>query len=126
DGGDIIVATSIGYVRLSEAIRRELAALGPTAVSYPIETAWNNAVETRSDPWACEIWASKQMAIVAIPTPTGAVPEWFIANVRTGAWARRLNWDALCVLVFRERLFYGTPQGTVVEANITGLDQGSA
>lgn len=126
DGGDIIVATSIGYVRLSEAIRRELAALGPTAVSYPIETAWNNAVETRSDPWACEIWASKQMAIVAIPTPTGAVPEWFIANVRTGAWARRLNWDALCVLVFRERLFYGTPQGTVVEANITGLDQGAA
>lgn len=126
DGGDIIVATSIGYVRLSEAIRREMAALGPTAVSYPIETAWNNAVEARPDPWACEIWASRQMAIVAIPTPAGQVPEWFIANVRTGAWAKRLNWDALCVVVFRERLFYGTPQGGVVEAGVTGLDQGAA
>lgn len=126
DGGDIIIATSIGYVRLSQAISRELAALGPTAVSYPIETAWNRAVETRSEAWACEIWASKQMAVVAVPTPAGQIPEWFIANVRTGAWARRLNWDALCVVVFRERLFYGSPQGTVVEANITGLDQGAA
>lgn len=126
DGGDIIIATAIGYVRLSEAIRRELAALGPTAVSYPIETAWNWAVEMRSAPWSCEIWATKQMAIVAIPTPEGSVPEWFIANVRTGAWARRLNWDALCVIVFRDRLFYGTPQGTVIEASVTGLDQGMA
>lgn len=126
DGGDIIIATSIGYVRLSQAISRELAALGPTAVSYPIETAWNRAVELRSEPWACEIWASKQMAVVALPTPSGGNPEMFIANVRTGAWARRLNWDASCVIIFRERMFYGTPQGTVVEASITGLDQGAA
>lgn len=125
DGGDIIIATSIGYVRLSQAISRELAALGPTAVSYPIETAWNRAVETRTLPWSCEIWASKQMAIVGIQTPSGSVPEVFIANVRTGAWSRRLNWDMTCLVVFRERLFFGTPQGTVVEAGVSGLDQGN-
>lgn len=126
DGGDLIIASSIGYVRLSQAVSRELAALGPTAVSYPIETAWNRAVEDRSEPWACEIWASKQMAVVALPTPSSAVPEMFVANVRTGAWGRRLNWDATCLVIFRERMFYGTPVGTVVEANVTGLDQGSA
>lgn len=126
DGGDILIATSIGYVRLSQAISRELAALGPTAVSYPIETAWNRAVEQRTEPWACEIWASKQMAVVAIQTPSGSSPEVFIANVRTGAWARRLNWNTTCIIVFRERLFFGTPDGTVVEAGVTGLDQGAA
>src|SRR5690606_24744939 len=34
DGGDLIIATSIGYVRMTEAIKREAAALGPFAVSY--------------------------------------------------------------------------------------------
>jgi len=124
DGGDLIFATSIGYVRLSEAVRREVAALGPVAVSYPIETAWNEAVERRSDPWHCEIWANKQMAVVALPTQGEEAPAMFLANVRTGAWCRRLNWSATCVLVFKERLFYGSQDGKVVEANVTGLDQG--
>lgn len=124
DGGDLIIATSIGYVRLSEAIRRELAALGPTAVSYPIEVAWNGAVEMRSGAWHCEVWPTKQMAIVALPTTGEQPPAMFIANIRTGAWCRRLNWDGTCVLVFKERLFFGSAAGKVVEANVSGLDQG--
>lgn len=124
DGGDLIFATSIGYVRLSEAVRRELAALGPAAVSFPIETAWNEAVERRPDPWHCEVWASKQMAVVALPTQGEETPAMFLANVRTGAWCRRPNWDGTCVIVFKERLFFGSQAGKVVEANVTGLDQG--
>lgn len=124
DGGDLIISTSIGYVRLSEAIRRELAALGPTAVSYPIETAWNEAVDRRGFGWHCEVWPSKQMAVVALPTQGEEPPAMFLANVRTGSWCRRLNWDGTCVLVFKERLFFGSQDGKVVEANVTGLDQG--
>ncbi len=124
DGGDLIIATSIGYVRLSEAIRRELAALGPTAVSYPIEVAWNEAVEKRGSNWHCEVWPSKQMAVIALPTEGEQPPAMFIANVRTGAWSRRLNWDGTCLLVFKERLFFGSENGKVVEANVSGLDQG--
>lgn len=126
DGGDLIIATSIGYVRMTEAIRREAAALGPFAVSYPIETEWNRAVELRTDQWHCEIWAAKQMAVVAIPTQNNEPPAMFLANVRTGAWCRRLNWDGTCVLVFKERLFFGSQNGRVVEANVTGQDEGAA
>lgn len=125
DGGDLIFATSIGYVRLSEAIRRELAALGPTAVSYPIEVAWNEAVERRPAPWSCEIWSSKQMAVVALPTQGEETPAMFLANIRTGAWCRRVNWEGTCLLVFRERLFFGSVDGKVIEANVTGLDEGN-
>lgn len=126
DGGDLIIATSVGYVRLSEAIRRELAALGPTAVSFPIEVAWNQAVETRGTPWHCEVWPSKQMAVVSLPTMGEQPPAMFIANIRTGAWCRRLNWEGTCLLVFRERLFFGSTFGRVVEANVSGLDQGDS
>lgn len=124
DGGDLIIATSIGYVRMTEAIKREAAALGPFAVSYPIETEWNRAVSLRTDPWNCVIWAAKQMAVVALPTQNAEPAGMFLANVRTGAWCRRTNWDATCVLVFKERLFYGSHSGLVVEANVTGMDQG--
>jgi hypothetical protein len=123
DGGDLVIATSIGYVRLTQAIQRDNAALGPTAVSYPIEDAWNAAVAQRPEPWSCELWSTQQMAVVALPSPGDTQPAMFIANIRTGAWCQRLNWDATCVLVWKERLFFGTPDGAVVEANITGLDQ---
>ena len=126
DGGDLIIATSIGYVRMTEAIRREAAALGPFSVSYPIETEWNRAVELRSDPWHCAIWAAKQMAVVSPPTQNNEPPAMFLANIRTGAWCRRTGWGGTCLLVFNERLFFGTENGEVVEANVTGTDDGEA
>lgn len=125
-GGDIVVATNIGFVPLSQAVQRDYAALSPSAVSYPIEDAWNEAVQLRgSSGWNCEVWPSSQMVIVAPPTANGEPPRWFVANARTGAWAPFTNWDATCVLVFKERCFYGSQAGKVVEANVTGLDQGA-
>lgn len=125
DGGDIIIATSIGWVRLSAAIKYELAALGPTSVSYPIEVAWNEAVERRPGSWDCEIWPTKQMAMIALPTPDAGSAAMFVANVRTGAWGRvPVRWNGTCLHVFNERMFFGTPDGRVVEADITGSDDG--
>ncbi len=125
-GGDIVIATNIGFVPLSQAVQRDYAALSPSAVSYPIEDAWNEAVQLRgSSGWNCEVWPSSQMVIVAPPTANGEPPRWFVANARTGAWAPFTNWDATCVHVFKERCFYGSQNGKIVEANVTGLDQGT-
>lgn len=125
-GGDLVIATNIGFVPLSQAIQRDFAALSPSAVSYSIEDAWNQAVlERGSTGWNCEVWPSTQMVIVATPTINDSSPQWFVANARTGAWAPFTNWDATCLLVFNERCFFGGPDGKVVEANVTGLDQGS-
>lgn len=124
DGGDLIISTSIGHVRLSQAVQRDPAALGPTAVSYPIETAWNAAVQRSPEAWHCAVWPSKAMAVISLPSVPDMPSEMYIANIRTGAWCRRPNWDGTCLLVFKERLFFGTPRGTVVEANVSGLDEG--
>lgn len=125
-GGDIVIATNIGFVPLSQAIQRDYAALSPSAVSYPIEDAWNEAVQLRgSTNWNCEVWPSAQMVIVSPPTTDDEPARWFVANARTGAWASFTNWDATCVHVFKERCFYGSQDGKVVEANVTGLDQGT-
>jgi len=125
-GGDLIIATDIGYVPLSQAVNRDVAALSPAAVSYPIETEWNATVEERRGfPWHCAIWPEKQMVIVGTPTNENQTSMVFAANARTGAWTKFTGWDVTCLCVFDGRLFYGTRQGKVIEAYITGLDQGS-
>lgn len=124
-GGDLIIATDIGYVPLSQAVNRDIAALSPNAVSYPIETAWNDAVDARrSEQWHCAIWPEQQMVVVATPTTFNETPMCFVANARTGAWARFTGWDMTCLCVFEGRLFFGSQNGRVVEAYVTGLDEG--
>jgi hypothetical protein len=126
-GGDLIIATSVGFVPLSEAVQRDIAALSPSAVSYPIETAWNDAVEKRSGAfWNCITWPERQMVCVALPTVNSTTPpSMYITNARTGAWANFTGWSATCMEVFQGRLFFGSQAGKLVEAYVTGADQGT-
>lgn len=125
NGGDIDIATDIGFIPLSQAMQRDYAALSPSAISYNIETEWNRAVTERSAlPWHMAVWSDEQMVVIALPTPTNTAPVMFIANSRTGAWAEFTNWDGTCLQVFQKRLFFGSQDGKVVQANVSGLDQG--
>lgn len=124
-GGDLIIATDIGDIPLAQAIQRDYAALSPAAVSFPIETEWNNAVATRSSAeWHQEIWPERQMVVIALPTVNDQSPEMLVANARTGAWTRFTNWNGTCLEVFNGRLFFGSEEGKVIEAYVSGLDQG--
>lgn len=125
-GGDIIVATDVGFIPLSQAIQRDYAALSPTAVSYPIETEWNSLVSQRAGgTWCCEVWPEHQMVVVAIPTVNLQSPVMLVSNATSGAWAEYTGWDGNCLEVFNGRLFFGSASGKVVEANVSGSDQGS-
>lgn len=125
-GGDIIIATDIGMIPLSEAIRKDIAALGLAAVSYPIETAWNSLVEERDAGWQIEMWPTKQMAIVAPPPVDSGVNTIPVANVRTGAWGRYTGWDINCLKLFGDLMMAGTSDGKVIELEVTGSDEGAA
>ena len=124
-GGDLVIATDIGFVPISQAIQRDVAALSPGAVSYPIEVAWNERVSSRAQNWQCELWPTKQMSVIALPTGPQDTPEMLVANARTGAWALYTNWDGNCLEVFEERMFFGSQAGKIVEAEVTGTDQGT-
>ena len=124
-GGDLVIATDVGFVPLSQAIQRDFAALSPAAISYPIETAWNDAVKVRpASGWACEVWPTKQMVIVALPTGATDQPKMLVANARTGAWAVYTGWNGRCLLLFQNRLFFGSVSGKIIEAEVTGADLG--
>lgn len=125
-GGDLVIATDNGAIPLSQAASKDAAAIAPFAVSYPIETEWNKEVALRSNgPWACEIWPTRQMVIVAMPSSAYNLPQMFVANSRTGAWCKFTGWDGLSLAVFGKRCFYGTGKGQIVEADVSGLDLGA-
>lgn len=124
-GGDLLISTNIGLIPLSTAFQRDLAALAPVAVSYSIEIEWNKSVAATVPNWQIALWPSKQMMLVAPPNPTGSVPQIFAANIRTGAWAPFTGWNVTSMQVFNNRLFFGSDSGKIVEAEVTGSDQGS-
>lgn len=123
-GGDLIFATTIGFVALSTAVQVDVAALSPKAVSYAIEDIWNSAVAQRGrQGWVCCLWPESQM--VAIAPPRGDYsPAFYVSNTRTGAWAPFTNWNAICMEVFNGELYFGTPDGFVMKGMIGGTDNG--
>lgn len=126
-GGDLLISTDIGLIPLSTAFQRDVSALSAVAVSYSIEVDWNAAVAAQPSPdWHVELWPTQQMMLVAPANPAGSVPEIFVANVRTGAWGAYTGWNVLCMTVFNDRLFFGSDSGKIVEAEVTGSDQGTA
>lgn len=125
-GGDIVIATNIGLIPLSQALQKDFAVLSPSAISAQIETIWNDEVKARSSgDWNCMVWSEGQMAIVVPPMTTDQPAVMYVTNSRTGGWSKFTGWQANCLVVYQGRLFFGSNDGLVVEGNVTGTDLGN-
>lgn len=124
-GGDIVTATDIGLIPVSQALQTDYSVLSAKAISFPIEVDWNEAVNNRTSPWDCIVWPERQMVVVCLPTENEQPPAMYVVNARTGAWAPFTGWSGTCLEIFNGRLFFGSQDGRVVEAYVSGLDQGA-
>jgi hypothetical protein len=127
-GGDLVIATDVGMVPLSQVLTTDLGALGTRAITHQIETEWTKEAAQRVGlySWHCEMWPTKQRLIVAMPSYSSLPLVCFVANIRTGAWCRYTGWDTHSLGLYQGRLFFGTNAGLVVEAEVGGNDQGAA
>jgi hypothetical protein len=124
-GGDLVVATDVGFVPLSKALDTDIAILGNAALSESIVDLWNDEAFNRSGGnWNVAFWSKRQLVAVALPTVNDRSAKWLVANARTRAWCTYSNWDATCIAVHDDRLFFGTADGKVFEANVSGVDDG--
>ena len=125
-GGDLVIATSVGFVSLSSASSKDYAALGQGAVSHPIETDWADAVLDRGqNDWRCQVWADGQMALIAPPVPENKTPIVFVANTNTGKWGIFTGWDVTAFEDFNGGLYFGSSNGAVRQAWVGGTDEGA-
>lgn len=126
-GGDLVVATTVGFISLNSAAQSDYAALGRGAVSYPIEDEWINAVLERGDSdWRCQVWPDGRMALIAPPTPVGFDPVVYVSNTNTGAWCKFTGWDITALEVFQGGIFFGSSGGEVRQGWVGGSDEGNS
>lgn len=124
-GGDLLIATTVGMVSLAEASKRDYAALGSSAASYPIEEAWTSAIAMRGTvDWRCLVWPEGKMVIVTPPRGVNDSPANYIANSNTGAWCRFTEWDIASLETFNGQLHFGDRDGALWVGNVTGVDDG--
>lgn len=125
-GGDIAVVTEDGIVPLSQIWSLDQIALQNVAITKPIAPAWRQAVLDRTGiaGWQIVSWPLESMAVVNLPKMNTGDRTQFVANARTGAWARYLNWDANCFAVYNSNLYYGTSDGRIMQAETGGQDDG--
>jgi hypothetical protein len=124
-GGDLAILTEDGIIPVSEALRKDRAALQAVAISYPIEDAWKLAVANRTTDFPIQptLWQSQALLMIGVPGSGGVA---YVANARTGAWCRYTGWDVRCGAVASDRLYFGTNGGKVMRGQVGGNDGGSA
>lgn len=128
-GGDLAVMTAAGILAISQIQTMDEIALQNTAVTNAIQPAWQKAVADRTGlaGWQILEWPLKTMVVVNLPQVPSSKNTQFMANGRTGAWARYVGWDAQCFEVggmHLDQLLYGTSDGRVMQAETSGQDDG--
>lgn len=125
-GGDLGIMTEDGIVPMSKVETLDQVALQNAAVTAPIAPAWRSAVIDRAGigGWQIVIWPLESMGIINLPKQNAGDYTQFVANVRTGAWARYIGWDANCFCVFNNQLYFGSSDGRVMQGEIGGQDDG--
>lgn len=124
-GGDLLIATEIGIIPLSQATDKTIENLAPAAMTYPIEEEWNRAVRRRSTAdWFMELYPARQMLVVGISPLSGVQNTMFVANVRTKAWCVYPDISSYTLKTFDGGLYLGTTLGRVRRMETTGSDDG--
>lgn len=124
-GGEILVVTDDGIVPVSQAVSKDKVALKLQSISYPIEEIWRTVVresENTSVPFSIALWPAENMLAVGVPLNQFSERFMLVANARTGAWSRYTNWEARCLVVFGNSLYFGSSDGCVYQGEATGLD----
>ena len=124
-GGDLAILTYDGIIPVSDALRKDRAALQAVAISYPIEDAWKEATDGTLFPVNATLWQSEAMLLVGVEAASDGMSQAFVANARTGAWCRYTGWDVRCSAVSADDLYFGTNAGKVLKAETGGDDDGT-
>lgn len=125
-GGDFLIATEDGIIPISEAVKKDVAALSLAAITRPIEPMWKEEVPLRRTlPWEIVKWPEKNMMIVSLPSPDEGIPlRCLVANLETGAWCRYTGVDVRCLTIVGETVYFGASDGTIHQFERTGADDG--
>lgn len=127
-GGDLAIATEDGISAISTAVRTDQSGLFAKAITAPIFEQWASMVKSRlpgSSKFNCKLWSSASLLVVGLPKLTGTDSKALVSNAVTGAWGMVTGWDMSCTVVFKNDFYFGTSEGRIKQADVTGFDDGA-
>ena len=123
-GGDLLIATQIGLVPISQAIQRDPAALEMAAVSKNITPMWQDkAFELGAGKWEIEKWPSENIIIVS--QPGDSEQACLVCNLQTGAWSRFTGLNVQRLMFFDGSIMFGGSDGNIYRFESGGTDNGA-
>jgi len=129
-GGELMIVTRDGIVAMSQLIARDRASTLRSAMSAPIEDVWQTVMSSTNAsaafPPVVAYWPTKGRLYVASPVEFESKAASFVANTRTGAWARYVGWDIRSAIIVDDLLYFGADGGVVYQGETSGADDGSA
>lgn len=125
-GGDLLIATEMGLLPLSQAITKDISVLDQSSVSRAISPDWRREAKARrSLPWEIVKWPERAYALVSLPVTNGSQQGLcYVLNTETGAWCTFTGWDARCLIFHNGEVVFGTNKGKVKDTEVTGTDDG--
>jgi hypothetical protein len=122
-GGDLLVETSEGIVPLSAALSKDAATLSLAAITRAVEPMWSDEVIKRNVySWSMIRWDEQNMLVCNFPGGVEGDRHTLVINLHTGAAARYTGWDTMCFVTMGKLLFFGTQDGAIMQAEVTGYD----
>jgi hypothetical protein len=124
-GSDVIFLSADGAFPLSEALLTDRSQEGK-ALSQKIQNLINNDVQlySASFGWQVVLYPIGNKIIINVPNTSGTYQ--YVMNTITGAWCRFTGWNAVCWALYKDKLFFGTPSGTIVQADSGLSDNGAS
>lgn len=123
-GGTEIIITRDGYVDLAQALRDGRYSEASTYSNKIIRAAKESAqLYYQQYGWQAILYPAGQQFIVNVPVTTGQSIQ-HVRETSTGSWCQFDGLNAVTFAVHNERLWFGTSDGNVYEADIGTQDNG--
>lgn len=123
-GADVLVITTDGAFPLSKALLTDRSQTN-LAATDKISTIFNEDIRFYGNVfgWQPIIHPYGQKLIVNVPTTEGSVSHQYVMNTSHGAWTKFTGWDANCLEVLGDSLYYGGATA-VYQADVGQSDDG--
>jgi hypothetical protein len=122
-GGDLLIATDVGLIPVSAAIKTDIGALESIAVSRPVAPYWQQrASDLALTEW--ELIKVEAENYMVVSQPDSVTPSCLVVSLQTGAWSRFTGWDTQCMTYFAGGGYFGSADSRVYQMEIGGSDDG--
>ena len=122
-GADLAIMTTDGIIPITKAVQLDRGATDLGSITAKIAPTWLQTVldaGATSDQWQLIAFPRRRMAVVNLPSAYG--PYQYVMNTETGAWCRFVGLNSTCWGMWQDRLFFGSSDGNVYEAEVGSSD----